>query len=61
MELTPGAATGMTVGLQITQTEPPLVVTTGMRTEVPGGVDFTRPPAGRCYGVWRYRRWRFGM
>src|SRR5512145_1286531 len=38
VELTPGAATGMHVGPEITKPEPSSVVTTGMRTKMPGGV-----------------------
>ena len=47
MELKPGAAAGMAIGAQIAQIEPAQVVTTGMRTEVHGGIDCTRTPVCR--------------
>jgi hypothetical protein len=46
----------MTVGAQIAQTEPPPVITTGMRTKVQRGVDLTGAPVRRGHGVWWYRR-----
>ena len=60
MELAPGTTTGMTVGAQIAQTEPPPVITTGMRTKVQRGVDLTGAPVRRGHGVWWYRRRRLG-
>jgi hypothetical protein len=60
VELAPGAATGMTVGAKIPQPEPALIVTIAVRTKVPGRVDLTGTPVGRCHGIRRYRRRRFG-
>ena len=60
VERAPGAATGMTVGAEIPQPEPPPVITTGMRTKVPRGIDCTGTPVGRCHGIGRHRRRRFG-
>src|SRR5262245_48138899 len=60
VELAPRATTGMTVGTQIAQAEPPPVITTGMRTEVLRGVHLTGSPVRRDHGVGRYRRRRFG-
>src|SRR5262245_36289755 len=56
MELAPGTTTGMTVGAQIAQTEPPPVITTGMRTKVQRGVNLTGAPVRRGHGGWWYRR-----
>src|SRR5262249_6734086 len=61
VELTPGAATGMTVGPEIATPAPASVLTTGMRTKVQRGVDCTGASVGRCHGVGRYRRGRLGM
>jgi hypothetical protein len=60
VELAPGAATGMTVGAEIPQPEPAPIVTIAVRTKVPGRVDRTGTPVGRCHGVGRHRRRRFG-
>src|SRR4030095_14471827 len=60
VELPPGATTGMPVGAQIAQTEPSPVITTGMRTKVPGGVDLTRTSVRRGHGGRWHRRRRLG-
>jgi hypothetical protein len=50
VELTPGAAAGMTVGPEIAEPEPPPIVTSAVRTEVLRGVHCTRTSVG-----WRHR------
>jgi len=59
--LTPGATTGMAVGTEIAKPEPAPIVTSAVRTKVPGGVDLTGPPVRRGHGVGRYWRGRWGM
>src|SRR5215467_1433123 len=51
----------MTIGPEIATPQPAPIVTTGVRTKVPGGVDRTGPPVRRGHGVGRYRRGRLGM
>jgi hypothetical protein len=60
MALAPGAATGMTVGAEIPPPEPAPRVTIAARTIVPGRVDRTGTPVGRCHGIGRHRRRRLG-
>src|SRR5262249_32135051 len=60
VELTPGATTGMTVGPEIATPEPASVVTTGMRTKMPAGVDLTGTPVRRGHGVGRHWRRHLG-
>src|SRR4249919_542755 len=60
VELAPGAATGMTVGAQMPQPEPAPIVTIAVRTKVPGRIDLTGTPVGRCHGIGRHRRRRLG-
>jgi hypothetical protein len=60
VELAPGAAVRMAIGAQIAQTEPASVVTTGMRTKMPGGIDRTRVSVRRGHRVGRYRKRRLG-
>jgi hypothetical protein len=45
----------MAIGAQMAQTEPAAVVTTGMRTTMPGGIDLTGAPVRRGHGVGWYR------
>ena len=54
VELALGAATGMTVGAEIPQPEPAPIVTIAVRTKVPGSVDLTGTPVGRCHGIGRH-------
>ncbi len=49
------------VGAEIPQSEPAPIVTIAVRTKVPGRVDRTGTPVGRCHGIGRYWRRRFGI
>src|SRR5207247_11029459 len=57
VEPPPGATTGMTMGPEIATPQPASVVTTGLRTNMPAGVDLTRTPVRRGPGV-RWHRQR---
>ena len=56
VELPPGTTARMAVGAQIAQTEPPPVITTGMRTEVLGGIHSPGTAVGRRHGIGPSRR-----
>ena len=60
VQLTPGAATGMTVGPEIAKPQPASGVTTGMGTKVQGAINLTRAPVRRGHGVRRHWRRHFG-
>src|SRR5215813_7956703 len=59
VELSPGATTGMAIGAEVSQAQPAAIVTGGMRTEMPRGVNLTGAAGGRKYrirphrGLWR--------
>ena len=59
VQLSPGTTTGMTIGPEIAKPQPASVVTTGMRTKMPAGVDLTGTPVRRGHGV-RWHRRRLG-
>jgi len=61
VQLPPGTATGMTVGAQIAQPQPPPVVTARMRTKVLRGVNDAWAPVGRGHGVGRRSRGRLSL
>src|SRR5499427_3714691 len=55
-ELSPRAATGMTVGRDIAQPEPAPIATGGIGTEMLRGVDVTAAASCRSHR-WGWRRW----
>ena len=61
VELTPGAAVGMTIGAQIAQPEPAAIGTSGMGTKVPRGVHGMGTSVREGHGIGRHRRRGFGM
>jgi hypothetical protein len=50
-QLSPRAAAGLAVGAEVAKPSPALVVTAGMGTKMPRGIDGTRASVGRRHGV----------
>src|SRR5262245_4193245 len=51
----------MAMGPQMAQTEPAAIVTIGVGTNGPGGIDRTEPPRRLGHGVGRHERRCWGM
>src|SRR2546428_8695580 len=58
VKLSPGAATGMTIGPQVVQPQPAAIVTSGMGTKVHRGVHGTGTSVRWGHGIGRHKeRW----
>jgi hypothetical protein len=55
-ELSPAAAIGMAVGVDIAPTHPAVIQTSVMRAAVAGGIDLAATPSGQQHAGWRRTR-----
>jgi hypothetical protein len=53
VELSPWATTGITIGAEVSQAQPAAIVTGGMWTEMPRGVNLTGAAGGGSIGSGR--------
>src|SRR5215510_10707780 len=59
VELSPWAITGMAIGTEVSQAQPAAIVTGGIRTEMPRGINLTGAAGGRKYRIGSHRGlWR---